>query len=345
MSLTQGPNFPTAATGSTNTIGGGTVAWTNPTNIEANDGSTATCLPGVAITDDLRGGVFNFSIPSTATIVGITLEVNGNAFVNGIEAFHTVVMEGGGGASANRAAGALANTASTFTFGGPTDLWGTTWTPAQVNAGSFVGNISFQSTAGGPGTVSVDWMRVTVNYNADANVNATGVSATGSIGTAAASGTAVKAVTGVSATGAVGTVVPAISKTVVGFSSTASLGTATFTGTATVAVTGVSSTTHLGSAIATISVPVSGVSASGSIGSVTTNGTANINVVGLASTASLGFVRIDAVVSVSGLHATASLGQVTDKLFAVPSGVSSITHLGTVSVEVRSRMPVVVWIN
>jgi hypothetical protein len=51
------------------------------------------------------------------------------------------------------------------------------------------------------------------------------------------------------------------------------------------------------------------------------------------------------VVSISGLQATASLGQVTDKLFAIVGGVSSTTHLGSVSVEVRSRMPVVLWVN
>lgn len=160
---TTGPLFPTAATGNTNTIGGGTIVWTTPTNIELNDGSTANCLPGVAITDDLRGGVFGFTISSTDTVNGIQLEVNAQtATTTNVEAFNTVVLEGGGGASANRAAGTLVPAFTTFSFGGPTDLWGTTWTPAQINAGTFVGNVTFRTTGGGPGTVGVDFMRITV---------------------------------------------------------------------------------------------------------------------------------------------------------------------------------------
>lgn len=157
--------LPTAATGNTNTIGGGTVVWTNPTNIELNDGSTATCLPGISVTDDLRGGVFNFTIPTGAVVNGILLEVNASAGVVAVEKFNTVVLEGGGGASANRATAATLGTAlSTFSFGGTADLWGTTWTPAQINAGTFVGNVTFASTGGGPGTISVDFMRITVTY-------------------------------------------------------------------------------------------------------------------------------------------------------------------------------------
>jgi hypothetical protein len=352
MSATAGPNFPTTVTGNTGTIGAGSVAWGNPTNAEAADVVFATCvIPDTQTGDDLIGKGFGFAIPSTATIAGITLEVGvrENTIVGGGATDNFVILlKAGSAVGSSLANGALISTAlTTITYGGSSNLWGTTWTPADINNANFGAAISYlNSTGGGTSrTVSVDFMRITVTYNADANVNATGVSATGSIGTAVASGTAVKAVTGVSATGSIGTVVPAVSANVVGIASTTHLGTATFSGTATIAVTGVSSTSHLGTAIATISVPVSGVSASGSIGSVTAKGTANINVVGISSTASLGNVRIDAVVNVSGLQATASLGQVIDKLFAIVGGVSSTAHLGTVSVEVRSRMPVVVWIN
>lgn len=167
---TQGPNFPTTATGNTNAIGGGTITWTNPQNIEADDGSTATCLPGVATTNDLRGGIFGFTIPVTATINGILLEVKANtATTTNVEFFNTVVLEGGGGASANRAAGSLVPTPTIFSFGGSADLWGTTWTPAQINAGGFVANVSFRASSG-PGTVGVDFFRVTVTFTTTAGV-------------------------------------------------------------------------------------------------------------------------------------------------------------------------------
>jgi hypothetical protein len=364
---TAGPNLPTAATGTTNTIGGGTVAWSNPTNIEANDGTVASCLPGVAVTDDLRGGGFGFSIPTGATIKGITLEVNASAFVNGIEAYHTVVLEGGGGASANRASGVLSNTLTTATFGGPTDLWGTTWTPAQINAGGFVANVTFQSTGSGPGTVSVDFFRITVTYGVDANVNVTGVSATGSLGTATFKGTATVSPTGRSATASLGTAtfkgtanfnatglsataslggaIPTISVPVTGVSATASLGTATFKGTATFAVTGLSATASLGAVIPTVFSLPTGLSATASIGTATFKGTANFNATGLSATASLGQVRIDAVISITGVQATGLLGQIIDVLSANVVGVSASAFVRSVTVEVRNRMPVVVWIN
>lgn len=162
FATTTGPRLPTTATGNTNTIGAGTVAWINPTNIELSDGVFSTCIPGTATTDDLRGGGFGFTIPLTDTINGIQLDVSGKATTGGIEAFFTVELEGGGGTSANRASGALGTTLTTFSFGGPADLWGTTWTPTQINAAGFVGNVSFKTTAGGPGTVSVDFMQITV---------------------------------------------------------------------------------------------------------------------------------------------------------------------------------------
>jgi hypothetical protein len=167
---TTGPKLPTAATGNTNTIGGGVTAWTNPTNIELADSVDADVLPGTPFsTQDLRGGGFGFAIASTDTINGIILEVNAQTpTTNNIYSFHTVALEGGGGASANKAAGSLTTTATTFSFGGSSDLWGTTWTPAQINSGSFVGNVSFSAASAG-GHIFVDYMRITVTSTPASN--------------------------------------------------------------------------------------------------------------------------------------------------------------------------------
>lgn len=168
FALTTGPNFPTNATGNTNTNGGGTTAWTNPQNIEASDAVKADVLPGTPFsTQDLRGGGFGFAIASTDTINGILLEVNANTpTTNNIYHFNTVVLEGGGGASANRAAATnLTTAATTFSFGGAADLWGTTWTPAQINAAGFVASASF-SAAGAGGHINVDFFRITITSTA-----------------------------------------------------------------------------------------------------------------------------------------------------------------------------------
>lgn len=358
---TAGPNFPTAATGSTNTIGGGTVAWTNPTNIEANDGAVASCLPGVAITDDLRGGTFGFSIPTGATIKGILLEVNGSAFVGGIEAFHTVVLEGGGGASANRAAGALGSTASTFSFGGSSDLWGTTWTPAQINAGGFVANITFQSTGGGPGTVSVDWMRVTITYGTDASVSLTGQSLTSAGGTLSGapsailtgksltatqgtfslSGTAVRALTGASLSATPGTLVGAPSANLVGSSITASQGSFSVSGSGVVSLTGVALTLTKGtfSTSGSGNVSLTGTSLTAVNGTLVPSVQAILNGVALTSAQGAFTGTGSGNVTLSGLTLTVGKGVFSGAVATSPlSGLNITATRGVFSGSVGAKL-------
>ena len=67
----QGPNFPTAA--STTTVS--STGWTNPTNIEAEDGSSATWSLGtISPSATLIGSSYGFSIPAGATITGIQVD-------------------------------------------------------------------------------------------------------------------------------------------------------------------------------------------------------------------------------------------------------------------------------
>lgn len=163
----SGPNFPTAATGNTNTVGGGTVAWTNPTNIEANDGAFASCVPGVSITDDLIGTGFSFSINGSATINGVLLEVAANTpATTGIEKFNNVrLLKAGVAAGADKAtATTLTPSLTIFTFGSSVDLWSTTWTPSDINNANFGALINMVSTGGGPGTLQVDYFRITIFF-------------------------------------------------------------------------------------------------------------------------------------------------------------------------------------
>lgn len=160
---TTGPNFPGAATGNTNTVGGGTAsAWTTPTNIEANDGAFAVAGLSVAtpISQDLRGGTFGFAIVSTDVINGVLLEVSAKATL-GTASFVTVKLESSGAAiGVNRASGTLTTTLTVFSFGGSSDTWGASLTPAIVNDPSFFANVSFSETASS--AVDVDFFRVTI---------------------------------------------------------------------------------------------------------------------------------------------------------------------------------------
>lgn len=162
---TAGPNFPTAATGNTNTVGGGTLNWTSPTNIEASDGAFAVATSSGTIpqtTNDLIGTGFGFAITPTDTINGITLEVNYRLTLagNGVES-HVRLLKAGVAAGTDKSTGAaLPTTAATVTYGGVGDLWGTTWTPSDINNANFGALTTYTSTA--TRSFSVDFFRITI---------------------------------------------------------------------------------------------------------------------------------------------------------------------------------------
>jgi hypothetical protein len=165
---TQGPNFPTAATGNTNTIGGGTAVWTNPTNIELNDGNNATRVTSSIITtDDLDGTGFGFSIPAGATVNGILLEI---AYGDGAGAGDIIeknvrLLKAGVAAGTDKSTGASFPAAlTTISYGGSADLWGTTWTPSDINNATFGAAFVCRNTSGSILTASVNFFRITVTF-------------------------------------------------------------------------------------------------------------------------------------------------------------------------------------
>src|SRR5438105_4772491 len=69
----QGPSFPATAIDDASV---GTVAWSNPTNITADDGAGAQGNAAIfgGLTHWLWGSNFGFTIPAGATIQGILVE-------------------------------------------------------------------------------------------------------------------------------------------------------------------------------------------------------------------------------------------------------------------------------
>ena len=130
---TQGPSAPTSAS---QTATGGLVSWTSITNIETSGASYAVLPIALAsvTSQTLMGEGFGFSIPGGATINGIVFtayisNIGGNAYVNSVGLLK---------------AGVAAGTAKTGTFyagassfGSSVDLWGTTWTPTDINNAGF----------------------------------------------------------------------------------------------------------------------------------------------------------------------------------------------------------------
>jgi len=175
FATSSGPNYPTVATGNTNTIGGGTAPnWANPSAIEAADSVFATIFMNNRISKDLIGKGFGFTIPGGATINGILLEVNYDSGT-GTDTVETVVrlLKAGVASGDNKSTGALLPAvATTVSYGGSSDLWGTTWTPSDINNTSFGAATVYSATLD---SASVDFFRITVTYTTASRSFAPGI--------------------------------------------------------------------------------------------------------------------------------------------------------------------------
>lgn len=152
----------------------GSLAWASPGNIIASDNTyaTATASQGTGVyTHYLKATNFGFAIPSGATINGIvvTIERKANYSIDDRNVVDNVVrLVKGGVVSGN-------NKADTSTYyptvdglaqyGGATDLWGLTFTPADINSSNFgvVLSCYLNNIAGGV-IASVDAISITVYY-------------------------------------------------------------------------------------------------------------------------------------------------------------------------------------
>lgn len=160
----------TASPGSCTSLGGGGANWTNPGRaVSSNDSYATTSVDGTT-SDPLQCVDFGFSIPLGSTVTGIEVFVErrssstGNGGSRDASLF---LVKNGASVGANRA------TTTTYTTGDVSeghgssgDLWGTTWTPNDINAANFgtVFTATKPNSAGGAHTVSVDHIYITVYY-------------------------------------------------------------------------------------------------------------------------------------------------------------------------------------
>lgn len=161
----QGPN--TTGTGADDSSIG-TTAWTNPTNITASDDTYATGVVTFGVpTHYLKATNFGFSIPSGATIDGIVVEWERKATTNrggGVLDNAVRIVKGGTIGSTDKSSAAAWSTGESFiSYGSSSDLWGESWTDADINGSTFGAVISAKTNSAG-GTGFVDSCRITVYY-------------------------------------------------------------------------------------------------------------------------------------------------------------------------------------
>jgi len=148
----QSTKLPTAATSSA--IGGAS-AWSNPSRITADDGSSASWGAFAGAQQSLiTASSFAFQqLPDAAIVDGVLVLVDGVQF----SAFGDVTLNISG--SVGKPIGTL-NT----TYGGPTDLWGkTVITPAEIAAIGL--SISVDDVSGGDASASIDCVKITIFWH------------------------------------------------------------------------------------------------------------------------------------------------------------------------------------
>lgn len=153
------------------------ISWANTGNIVASDNSRSTyTFNGIfsnqsAYSSFLYASAFNAGLPSNAVIQGIQISVEAqqSGGSTGTTSWNTVSLsKTGSTVGTNKGNTTVIPTVENIrTFGGPTDLWGTTWTAADVNASTFgVMLRPIASVSGGNRVVGVDQVTITIYYTA-----------------------------------------------------------------------------------------------------------------------------------------------------------------------------------
>jgi hypothetical protein len=164
-----GPQYPTSGASS------GSPAWSNPGNILASDDSLATVVHMYSSFTSawLIATGFDFSsIPAGATINGILAEIERSANMNSSSVYmqdYDVFLTKDG---TNTVGSDKADTTTKWpttdgiaSYGGAADLWGATWTDAEVKASTFGVLLRARGTTSGPNIIpGVDTVRLTITY-------------------------------------------------------------------------------------------------------------------------------------------------------------------------------------
>jgi hypothetical protein len=141
--------------------------WTSSGNIVSSNNSDASATIAAGGTSaNLNATNFGFAVPAGSIITGIRAEVERAASAaSSIEDFDVYLLKGGAISGSDKAvAGYWGTSDNTRAYGGSNDLWGTTWTTANVNASNFGLRFKVRNGAGVSQTAYVDHVEITVYY-------------------------------------------------------------------------------------------------------------------------------------------------------------------------------------
>lgn len=166
----------TAVTGTVSSTTG-TTGWTNPNNIFTSNNAYAVSasIANSGTTGFIYALGSGFSIPSTATIDGLVVNIeaknqlSGNGFQLRVTGTDLFLRYSGSDLSASNPSGVsgatwIGTADSLKVFGSATASWGVSLTPAIVNDASFGVRCKFFNLNASAQTFSIDLISITVYY-------------------------------------------------------------------------------------------------------------------------------------------------------------------------------------
>lgn len=150
--------------------------WADKANIKARDSANASCLVTYTqSTPVLYSGTHGIVLPAGAVVTGIGVAITKKATAYGMHYLYdkeVTLFKAGAPAGGNRAKPEIwPTTLQTISYGGPEDLWDTTWTKAQVEAAGFGAGIQVAATSEvGEMYAYIDCIEISVYYYVPAEV-------------------------------------------------------------------------------------------------------------------------------------------------------------------------------
>lgn len=160
--------------GTTASIAGSGTDWSSPANAATINSvaAFASSIPVNSTTDILRLTNFGISIPASATILGLRVNVRAKASSPGAGRgiLSAQLVKAGAAAGTAKNLGVMSGGYTSHEGGSSGDLWGTTWTQAQVTASTFgiqftVENDPLSSLTTDTLTASIDGVEIFVTYS------------------------------------------------------------------------------------------------------------------------------------------------------------------------------------
>ena len=189
MSVTAYTHPGTAASVDTSTG----PAWTNITNLQSG-GEARNEVDGGVKSDTCKCSNFGFSLPANAVIDGIEMTMETESFGGSLEDATIQLSKSSGYVGDNKAQDYGDDWAPApyggqeEVYGGSTDLWGTTWTKAEVENSGFGVRVIVNNTVSFMHTALLDDLEIRIYYHIAATAPTVTTQAVSSVATTSVTG-------------------------------------------------------------------------------------------------------------------------------------------------------------